>query len=99
MKNPHAVALGRLGGRKGGAAGGHARARGLSAERRKEIACSAAASRWKGRLPESLRPILWTHPTTFESLNLEQDLNLVMYQVLAHGGASHKAWLVRRFGD
>ena len=41
-KNPHAVALGRLGGQKGGPA----RAGKLSAKRRKEIARSAAQARW-----------------------------------------------------
>lgn len=44
-KNPHAVALGRLGGKKGGSA----RARKLSAERRREIARKAARARWQGR--------------------------------------------------
>jgi hypothetical protein len=43
MKNPHAVALGRLGGAKGG----KARARALTAERRREIARHAAAARTK----------------------------------------------------
>jgi hypothetical protein len=41
-KNPAAVALGRLGGKKGGPA----RARKLSAKRRAEIARKAAKSRW-----------------------------------------------------
>ncbi len=41
-KNPAAVALGRLGGLKGG----HARARALSARKRTEIAKRAAAKRW-----------------------------------------------------
>lgn len=41
-KNPAAVALGRLGGLKGG----KARAESLTPERRKEIAAKAAASRW-----------------------------------------------------
>jgi len=41
-KNPAAVALGRLGGMKGGAA----RAASLSASRRKKIAKLAAAARW-----------------------------------------------------
>lgn len=41
-KNPAAVALGRLGGLKGG----KARAVSLSAEKRKEIATRAAISRW-----------------------------------------------------
>ena len=42
-KNPAAVELGRLGGKKGG----KARAANLSAERRAEIAKKAAAARWK----------------------------------------------------
>jgi hypothetical protein len=42
-KNPAAVALGRLGGLKGGAA----RAKKLSAAKRKAIAKKAAAARWK----------------------------------------------------
>jgi hypothetical protein len=41
-KNPHAVALGRLGGLKGG----KARASKLTPEQRKEIAQKAAKSRW-----------------------------------------------------
>lgn len=41
-KNPAAVALGRLGGKKGGPA----RARKLTAEERTEIAKKAAKSRW-----------------------------------------------------
>jgi hypothetical protein len=44
-KNPAAVALGRLGGLKGG----KARAESLSAKRRKEIATKAAAKRWSKR--------------------------------------------------
>ncbi|MBM4275338.1 MAG: hypothetical protein FJ134_12885 [Deltaproteobacteria bacterium] len=42
-KNPHAVALGRLGGKKGG----KARAAKLSPEERKEIARKAARARWE----------------------------------------------------
>jgi hypothetical protein len=41
-KNPHAVELGRLGGKKGGIA----RAQKLSAEERREIARRAALKRW-----------------------------------------------------
>ena len=41
-KNPHAVALGRMGGKVGGAA----RARKLSKKRRSEIAKKAAQARW-----------------------------------------------------
>jgi autonomous glycyl radical cofactor GrcA len=42
VKNPAAVALGRLGGRKGG----KARAEKLTPEQRKEIAKKAAQARW-----------------------------------------------------
>ena len=42
-KNPHAVALGRLGGLKGG----KARFEKLTPEQRKEIAKKAASTRWK----------------------------------------------------
>ena len=41
-RNPHAVALGR----KGGAKGGPARAAALTPERRREIAQKAVAARW-----------------------------------------------------
>lgn len=41
-KNPHAVALGRRGGKKGGPA----RAQALSPERRREIARQAVLARW-----------------------------------------------------
>jgi hypothetical protein len=44
-KNPAAVALGRLGGAKGG----KARAEKLSAERRSDIARKAARKRWEGK--------------------------------------------------
>jgi len=44
-KNPHAVALGRLGGQKGG----KARAEKLSAKKRSAIAKKAAAARWSKR--------------------------------------------------
>ena len=43
-KNPHAVALGRLGGLKGG----KSRASKLTPEQRKEIAKKAAEARWGG---------------------------------------------------
>jgi hypothetical protein len=44
-KNPAAVALGKLGGAKGG----KARAKKLSAQERSEIARRAASKRWQGR--------------------------------------------------
>jgi hypothetical protein len=46
-KNPAAVALGRLGGLKGG----KARAKSLSAKQRTEFARKAAQSRWEKRSP------------------------------------------------
>jgi hypothetical protein len=42
-RNPHAVALGRIGGKKGG----RARADSLSANKRRAIAKKAASARWK----------------------------------------------------
>jgi hypothetical protein len=45
QKNPHAVALGRLGGLKGG----RARAESLSPEQRREIARKGAQTRWNKR--------------------------------------------------
>ena len=47
VKNPAAVALGRLGGLKGG----NARAAKLTAEQRAEIARKAAQKRWQRRSP------------------------------------------------
>jgi hypothetical protein len=44
-KNPAAVALGKLGGKKGGIA----RAKTLTAKKRTAIAKKAAAARWRGR--------------------------------------------------
>jgi hypothetical protein len=45
VKNPHAVALGRLGGKKGG----KARAEKLTPEQRSEIARKAVQARWAKR--------------------------------------------------
>jgi hypothetical protein len=45
-KNPHAVALGKLGGEKGG----KARAIKLTAEERRGIAVRAAEARWHGKI-------------------------------------------------
>jgi len=67
-KNPHAVALGKLGGekraevlsfeeqseigRRAGQVGGRARAKKLSSKRRSEIARQAAAARWAKTKPD-----------------------------------------------
>jgi hypothetical protein len=95
--NRAAAILGRQGGLAGGRKGGLARARQVAPARLREIAREAARVRWGG-LPEKLRPLFWTHPTTFESLNLDQDLDLVLYQVLAWGDLDHRNWLVQRLG-
>lgn len=49
LRNPHAVALGRLGGKKGG----KARAQNLSTAKRKEIAKLGAKARWSAQRPVS----------------------------------------------
>ena len=97
MKNLHAVALGRLGGEKGGSKGGLARAARLSPKRRQEIARRAAASRWSGQLPERLRPLFWDYD--IEDLHLANDLDHVLLKVLAYGRPEHIEWARRRIGD
>src|SRR3954447_20140846 len=82
VKNPHAVALGRLGGLRGGPVGGRARAEALAPERRREIARAAAEARW-GRLPDLLKDLFWNYK--FEELRLPEDIDLVMLQVLTYG--------------
>ena len=96
MKNPHAVALGRLGGLSGGKRGGRARAAALSPERRREIARDAARARWRG-LPALLRPLFPGH--RLEDIVLPQHQDMVMRHVLGRGGPEHIRWLVRRFSD
>jgi hypothetical protein len=96
VKNPHAVALGRLGGLRGGREGGHARAAALSPERRREIARDAARTRW-GALPPSLASLFPGYVVA--EIVLPQHLDMVMQHVLARGGPEHRRWLVRRFGD
>jgi hypothetical protein len=49
-KNPHAVALGRLGGLKGGAA----RAAKLAPKKRSQIAAKAAKARWRKNFESSV---------------------------------------------
>ena len=90
VKNPHAVALGRLGGRKGGPAGGRARAEGLSPKQRSEIARAAALARW-GHLPERLRPLFPGY--RLEDLRLPDHVDLVMLHVLTRGSEQDRLWL------
>jgi hypothetical protein len=112
-KNPHAVALSRLGAAKGGAAraraltavqrsdiasrAGLARARVLGARRRAEIAQRAAAARWSGRLPDILSPLFW--PTALDELRLPERKDVALLHVLASGTAPQVRWLRDRFGD
>jgi len=92
MKNPHAVALGMLGGSKGGLI----RASKLSPARRREIGKQAAAARWEGRLPELVRPLFWSY--RFEDLRLPESLDLLMLHTLTYGTTEQRNWLHRRFG-
>lgn len=93
MKNRNAVALGRLGGRKGGPA----RSRALSEPRRRAIGRRAAAARWHGELPELLRPLFWQ--SSLEAINFSKHINHVMLHVLTYGNAAQVNWLRRRLGD
>jgi hypothetical protein len=96
MKNPHAVALGRLGGLKGGPAGGRARASALPPARRVEIAREAARARWTGISP-ALSDLFPGY--RIQDLTLPRDVDLVMLHVLTRGGPEHRSWLIRRFGN
>jgi len=96
VKNPHAVALGRLGGLKGGPLGGRARAAALPARQRTTIARTAAFARW-GALPEFLRVLFPGYRS--DEIRLPNHLDLVMLHVLSRGGDAHRRWLVRRYGD
>jgi hypothetical protein len=93
VKNRNAVALGRLGGRKGGPA----RARALSEPRRRAIGRRGAAARWQGKLPELLRSLFWQN--SLEDINFSEHLDHVMLHVLAYGNAPQINWLRRRLGD
>jgi hypothetical protein len=98
MPNANARALGRLGGLAGGRAGGRARAQSLTAERRKEIARNAALSRWEGRVPDSIRGLMWSWPDLDNEINANEHVGSIMYQVLAFGNAQQKLWLENRYG-
>jgi len=50
-KNPHAVALGRRGGKKGGPKGGTARMAALTPAERRALARRAAVARWSKKKP------------------------------------------------
>lgn len=90
-RNPHAVALGRL----GASAGGLARARVVSPERRREIARTAAAARWAGALPDHLAELPWSKP--FRELRLPDHQGEIFGVILTHGGREHRDWLRRRW--
>ena len=94
VKNPHAVALGRLGGLRGGPIGGHARAAALTPARRRQIARSAARARWA--VPPSFASLFPGY--AFAKIVLPEQTDLVMLHILTRGGPEHRRWLVRRFG-
>lgn len=112
VKNEHAVALGRLGGAKGGAAramaltperrreiasrAASARARALNADRRRLIAEEAARARWS-RVPDLVRPLFDSR--LFKELRLPDHENVVLLHVLSYGDNEQIEWLRRRFGD
>jgi hypothetical protein len=93
VRNRNAVALGRLGGLKGGPA----RARVLSEPRRRAIGRRAAAARWQGLLPEVLRPLFWQN--RLEDISFSEHIDHVVLQVLAYGNGRQVNWLRRRLGD
>lgn len=107
-KNPNAVALGRLGGRRGGPA----RAKSLTSDERSRIARQAAGQRWCFASDESLLGMAgqgkqvpvpkWIHSAFLRDrptlLRLPKDLDYVVVQVLKNGTPKQKAWLVERVG-
>jgi len=93
VKNPHAVALGRLGGLKGGPA----RTASVPPERRRDIARRAAAARWSGQLPELMRSLFWEYP--FDQVRLPDHRSEVLLKALEYGNAEQLAWVRRRIGD
>lgn len=64
-------------------AGRNGCAEGLAPARRREIGREAARVRWGG-LPRKAETTFWDASHTFESLNLNVDLDLILYQVLAY---------------
>jgi len=110
-KNPHAVALGRLGGKRGGPA----RARRLSIRERASIARQAATTRWhcqgaqdsmrrvrgmfrvrQSRLPKLLSKS-FCGPGLLR-LRLPRDLEEVALMILPHGTQAQKDLLCRKCG-
>lgn len=69
-RNPHAVALGRLGGLKGG----KARANKLTPERRKEIARKAAVIRWKNPILDAIWFATEEHRKLTKAMNGHKEL-------------------------
>ncbi|MGE4505163.1 MAG: hypothetical protein AB7D51_07430 [Desulfovibrionaceae bacterium] len=92
-KNPAAVALGRLGGLKGGPA----RAKTLSQERRTEIARKAAVARWQTNTDEEhkMSSLSWTRERITQSDAVRPDLGAPMpfLRFTKEGNAfDHKTW-------
>ncbi len=104
QKDPHAVALGRRGGRAGGRRGGLARAAALSAERRREIARAAAAARWQTEtraeglleLPEGVARLLKSYDLTQLRWEHLPDRWAIVAEILVRGSQPARAWLNAR---
>jgi hypothetical protein len=88
MINRYAAALGRIGVR--------VRMQALAAEKRRQIANRARATRLHGALPESLRALFPERP--FETLLRPRLKSLLMLTVLTRGTSEQVEWLGHRFG-
>jgi hypothetical protein len=105
-KNPHAVALGRLGGLAGGRQGGLARARVLSPERRREIARLAASARWAptttngGELASTFPGVVRQLLKTYNPAQLRwQEAShrwVIVAAIVTRGSEEAQEWLARR---
>ena len=104
-KNPHAVALGRLGGKSGGPA----RARRLSVRERAAIAREAATARWtrsqrkkpgrvrQSKLPTRLLETVFTRQDVAR-YRLPRDFEAMVMKILPEGTQAQKNWLCRKCG-
>lgn len=104
MKNANAVALGRLGGLKGGPLGGRARALSLSPERRRAIAQLAAQKRWgaaktkpkaaaKTPLPLAVAQLLKTYDVAKLNWMNDDDRYAIVREIVRRGSRPARTWL------
>jgi len=104
VKNANAVALGRLGGLKGGPLGGRARALSLSPERRSAIAKLAAQKRWgatkikpqasaKLLLPLPVAQLLKTYDVAKLDWMKQDDRYAIVREIVRRGSRPARTWL------